>query len=69
MSEFFDQVSGTPCANCEDEPAQPTKFSNLFCSVECQAEYEGWDDDDPTERQAAYDDMYPPLDLPGGYGS
>lgn len=35
---FFDNVSGRPCNNCEDEPTAP---GDLFCSAECRHEYEG----------------------------
>lgn len=38
MDEFFDYVSGRPCANCESAPAVD---GDLFCSKECRDEYEG----------------------------
>jgi hypothetical protein len=40
--DYFDQVSGSPCANCECEPRNGDSH---FCSDECQDEYEGNDGD------------------------
>jgi hypothetical protein len=36
--DFFDMISGRPCANCEDAPAAP---GDLFCEPECRDEFEG----------------------------
>jgi hypothetical protein len=36
--DFFDEIGSSPCANCESEPQ---RNDSLFCSRECQDEYEG----------------------------
>lgn len=35
---MYDHFDGPPCTNCESEPTEP---DSLFCSGECQDEYEG----------------------------
>lgn len=36
--DWLDNISGMPCANCEDAPADD---GDLFCSEGCRDEYEG----------------------------
>ncbi|QPB09584.1 hypothetical protein CPT_Sycamore_044 [Streptomyces phage Sycamore] len=36
--DFFDNISGAPCLNCETDAALP---GDLFCHPECRDEYNG----------------------------
>lgn len=36
--DFFDTITGSPCANCESAPAED---GGHFCEDECRKEYEG----------------------------